>query len=54
LIGTEKKKMMVRGEKCMVRVGGGFADISEYYNQYAGKQCVSLYHNMNASGCTFK
>jgi len=54
LIGTEKKMMMVRGEKCMVRVGGGFADIVEYYNNYATKQCVSLYQIMNSTNCTFK
>ena len=54
MIGTEKKKMMVRGDKCMVRVGGGFADVSEYFNKYAGKQCVSLYHVMKSNNCTFK
>ena len=54
LIGTEIKKMVVRGDKCMVRVGGGYAEISDYYNDYATKQCVSLYHIMNAQNCTFK
>lgn len=37
LIGTEVKKMMVRGEKCMIRVGGGYADIAQYYNDYSTK-----------------
>ena len=37
LIGTEVKKMVVRGDKCMVRVGGGYAEISDYYNDYATK-----------------
>ena len=27
LIGTEVKMMTVRGEKCMIRVGGGYEDI---------------------------
>lgn len=35
LIGTEVKKMVVRGDKCMVRVGGGYAEMSQYYNDYA-------------------
>ena len=43
LIGTEVKQMTVRGQKCMVRVGGGYEDIKDYYNNYATKQCVSLY-----------
>ena len=54
LIGTEVKKMVVRGDKCMVRVGGGYAEITDYYNDYATKQCVSLYHIMSAQSCTFK
>ena len=37
LIGTEVKKMVVRGDKCMVRVGGGYAEMSQYYNDYASK-----------------
>lgn len=46
--------MTVRGEKCMIRVGGGYADIKDYYNGYATKQCVSLYQRMNSSNSTFK
>ena len=53
LIGTEVKMMTVRGEKCMIRVGGGFEDIKDY-NNYATKQCVALYQRMNQSGSTFK
>lgn len=37
LIGTEVKMMTVRGENCMIRVGGGFEDIKNYYNNYATK-----------------
>ena len=54
LIGTEVKQMMVRGENCMIRVGGGFEDIKAYYNNYATKQCVSLYQRMRSSNSTFK
>ena len=46
--------MTVRGEKCMIRVGGGFEDIKDYYNNYATKQCVSLYQRMNSTNSTFK
>ena len=54
LIGTEAKQMIVRGDKCMVRVGGGYADIKDYYNKYAIKQCVSLYQRIKSSNSTFK
>ena len=43
LIGTEVKQMTIRGENCMVRVGGGYVTIQEYYNRYSTKQCVSLF-----------
>ena len=54
LIGTEVKQMTVRGELCMIRVGGGYEDIKNYYNNYATKQCVSLYQRMRSSNNTFK
>lgn len=54
LIGTEVKQMSVRGDKCMVRVGGGYADIKDYYNNYASRQCVAVYQRMNSSNSKFK
>ena len=30
LIGTEKKMLIIKGESCMVRVGGGFEKLDEY------------------------
>mmetsp|Transcript_1211 Transcript_1211/g.1857 ORF Transcript_1211/g.1857 Transcript_1211/m.1857 type:complete len:126 (-) Transcript_1211:481-858(-) len=45
---------MTRGENSMVRVGGGYVTITEYYNKYSVKQCVQLYHIMNANSQTFK
>ena len=53
LIGLEAKQITVRGENCMVRVGGGYVTIREYFNKYATKQCVSLYHEMAANSTTF-
>ena len=44
LIGAETKQIMVRGSNCMVRVGGGFVSMQEYYKKYATKQCVSFFH----------
>lgn len=52
-IGCEVKQMTVRGENCMVRVGGGFVTIEEYYNRYSSKQSVALYQIMNNKGQTF-
>ena len=37
----------------MVRVGGGYVTIQEYYNRYATKQCVSMYQIMSNKGTTF-
>ena len=53
LIGTEAKQLTVRGENCMVRVGGGYVTIEEYYNRYSTKQCVALYQLMTSQGTTF-
>lgn len=30
LIGTESKMLVIKGESCMVRVGGGFEKLDEY------------------------
>ena len=38
----------------MVRVGGGFAGIPEYYNKYSHKQCIELYHHLSSRQLTFK
>ena len=54
LIGTEVKNMAVRGVNCMVRVGGGYVDIKDYYNNYATKQCVSMHQRMKSSNFTLK
>ena len=53
LLGTETKSIFVRGEECMVSVGGGFVSISEYYNRYSTGQSVKLYHLMKANESTF-
>ena len=53
LIGTESKQLTVKGENCMVRVGGGYVTIDEYYNKYATKQCVALYAMMTNRGQPF-
>ena len=40
--------MTVKGENCMVRVGGGYVTIQEYYNKYSTKQAVALYQIMTS------
>ena len=32
----------------MVRVGGGFVTLQEYYEKYSAKQCVSFYHLLSS------
>ena len=54
LLGTEAKQVNMRGENIMVRVGGGYVTIAEYYNKYSVKQCVQLYHIMAANSQKFK
>ena len=48
------KQVVTRGENCMVRVGGGYASVQEYYNNYSVKQGVQLFHIMNVKSQTFK
>ncbi len=53
LVGAECKQITTRGENCMVRVGGGYVTIQEYYNKYATKQCVALYATMSSHNTPF-
>lgn len=34
LLGTESKMLMIKGDICMVRVGGGFVSLQEYIERY--------------------
>ena len=53
LIGTEVKQLTVKNDNCMVRVGGGYVTIKEYYNRYATKQCVQLFQKLQSQEQTF-
>ena len=53
LIGTEAKQLSMRGSHCMVRVGGGYVTLEEYYDRYSLKQCVALFHTLSSSGNYF-
>ena len=37
LIGTEVKSLKILENCCMVRVGGGFVTLEEYYDKYSVK-----------------
>ena len=37
----------------MVRVGGGFVTIGEYYDKYSSKQCVALFTSMKNGSINF-
>ena len=43
LIGTETKQMTVRNQNCMVKVGGGYKTIQEYYDKNSFKQNIDFY-----------
>ena len=53
LIGTEVKQLAVRGACCMVRVGGGYVSLEEYYDKYAVKQCVAFFQIIAHTHLTF-
>ena len=37
----------------MVRVGGGYMTIQEYYDKFSWKQCVRIFHELSNKGTTF-
>ena len=53
MIGTEVKSLKLLDSGCMVRVGGGFVTMEEYYDKYSLRQCVALFHMLSSTGLTF-
>ena len=55
LLGTEAKQVKVVGDSlCMVRVGGGYVTLEEYYDHYSLKQCVALFHILATEATTYQ
>ena len=53
-MGTLIKKVTMPRNQCMVSVGGGFMEISEYYNKESYGQSVALYRTIKSKSSTFK
>ena len=54
MIGTEKRTIMVRSDRLMIRVGGGFATLEEYLHQNAPFECIKIHMVMKDKKKTFK
>lgn len=54
LLGTKVMQLQMRGNQCMVTVGGGFVTIQEYYDKYCISQCLNLHRMMVSQGQTFQ
>ena len=54
LMGTHMRKVMMPTQKCMVSVGGGFMEISEYYDKESYGQSVALYRTIKSTNSNFK
>ena len=53
-MGTLVKKVSMPKNHCMVSVGGGFVEISEYYKKESYGQSVALYRTIKSKNSTFK
>ena len=42
LIGTHQKSLQIKGDSCIVRTGGGFMELEEYFKHYARNECITL------------
>ena len=49
LVGTSVVVMMVKSNKIMVRVGGGFATIEEHIRQVGPFECIKIYKQMKGN-----
>ena len=49
MIGTQIGILMIKTNKIMIRVGGGFATIEEYIRQVGPFECIKLYKLMKGN-----
>lgn len=53
LIGTESKMCQIKGNSCMVRIGGGFQRIEEYIQNHQDAEMEKIRRLMAESGKTY-
>ena len=51
LIGTMKRQVIVKGQACTVRTGGGYMYLEEFLRHYAKMECGSLYRMAKRGDC---
>ena len=51
MIGTQKIMLMIKVNKIMVRVGGGFATLADHIHQVGPFECIKIYKLMKGHRC---
>ena len=54
LLGTQKHIVQIKSNCLMIRVGGGFATMTEYLHQNGPFECIKLTKVMRDQKCNFK
>lgn len=54
LIGTEKKKIIVKANNLLIRVGGGYITLEEYITRNAPFECIKIHMHMKEHKVSFK
>ena len=53
LIGTEKKKCTIKGNNCLVRVGGGYQSLEEYLERNESEELKKMKKQMEENEMTY-
>ena len=54
MIGTEQKPILVRSDRLLIRVGGGFVTLEEYLNKNSLSENIKFSKVMKSQNCSFK
>ena len=48
MVGTLKENLLIKANKIMVRVGGGYSTLQEHIRQVGPFECIKIYKHMKA------
>lgn len=54
MIGTQSSMLMIKTDRVMIRVGGGFATLEEHIKQVGRFECIKIYKLMKSGDPTGK
>ena len=54
MIGTEKRRIILRASNILIRVGGGYVTLEEYITRNAPFECIKIYMLMKEKKISFK